>query len=99
MKMNITIFCILGWKYHTLVFLTSPRKIAKNRNKLPKGINLSIKIIGIAGNWMIWVKGYFIYKWLPKVSESDHGIIYRRTPNNLAPSEGITNYISFRLNH
>ena len=86
-------------KYDTLLFLTIPRKIAKNNNKLPKGIDLSIKIIGIAGNWISWIKGYLIYKWLPKVRESDHGIIYRRTPNILAPNVGIINNISFRLNH
>ena len=62
-------------KYDTLLFLTSPIKIAKNNNKFPKGIDLSIKIIGIAGTWMIWVKGYFIYKWLPNIKQSDHGIM------------------------
>ena len=102
--MIIPIFISRDWsalkrkKYDTLLFLANPRKIAKNNNKLPKGIDLSINIIGIAGIWIIWIKGYFIYKWLPKVRESDHGIIYSRTPNILAPSEGIINYIYFRLN-
>ena len=36
-------------KYDTLLFLTSPIKIAKNNNKFPKGMDLSIIIIGIAG--------------------------------------------------
>ena len=36
-------------KYDALLFLTSPIKIAKNNNKFPKGIDLSIIIIGIAG--------------------------------------------------
>ena len=62
-------------KYDTLVFLTSPAKIPKNNNKFPKGIDLSIIIIGIAGIWIIWVKGYFRYKWLPNVMLSAHGII------------------------
>ena len=86
-------------KYDTLLFLTRPIKIAKNNNKFPNGIDLSINIIGMAGIWMIWIKGYFIYKWFPKVSESDHGIIYRRIPNILPPSEGIINFIFFRLKH
>ena len=80
-------------KKDTLLFLTRPRKIAINNKKFPKGIDLSINIIGIAGIWMIWIKGYFMNKWLPNVRESDHGIIYRRTPSIFPPIEGISDFI------
>ena len=36
-------------KQDILLFLISPIQIAKNNNKFPKGIDLSIKRIGIAG--------------------------------------------------
>tara|TARA_Y100001968_G_C18770098_1_gene441794 strand:+ start:275 stop:391 length:117 start_codon:yes stop_codon:yes gene_type:complete len=36
--------------------------MAKNNNKFPKGRDLSIIIIGIAGIWIICVKGYFTNK-------------------------------------
>ena len=36
-------------KYDILLFLISPKKIARNKNKFPKGIDFSINIIGIAG--------------------------------------------------
>ena len=99
LTMIIPIFISRDWsalkrkKYDTLLFLTSPININKNNKKLPKGINLSIIIIGIAGICIIWVKGYFINKWLPNLRQSAHGINYKRIPNILSPGEGISNLI------
>ena len=86
-------------KWDTLLFLTIPKKIAKNNNKLLKSIVLSIRMMGIAGTWTIYIKGYSINKWLPNIIDSDYGIIYWRTPNMMASSEGLINFIFSRLNH